>query len=98
MVDVDSSSHSSADSQTKSVSFVRGLAITRRSVCIHQITGFRNGYGHDDSTINTTLVSLLLEIKLSVSLGRLQVHPVFTGDFVLSQVSSLTMMRLGEFH
>jgi len=37
MVDVDGSSHLSADSQPKSVGLVWGLAATRRSVCIHQM-------------------------------------------------------------
>jgi len=34
MVDVDGSSHLSADSQPKSVGLVWGLAASRRSVCI----------------------------------------------------------------
>jgi len=34
--------------------FGLGLAATRRSVCIHQMNrvNSRNGFGHDDSTIN----------------------------------------------
>ena len=54
MVDVDGSSHLSADSQPKSVGFVCGLAATRRSVCIHQMNrvNSRSDHGHDDSTIN----------------------------------------------
>jgi len=35
MVDVDGSSHLSADSQPKSIGLVWGLATTRCSVCIH---------------------------------------------------------------
>ena len=54
MVDVDGSSHLSADSQPKSVGLVCGLAATRRSVCIHQMNrvNSRSDHGHDDSTIN----------------------------------------------
>jgi len=45
------------DSQPKSVGLVWGLAATRRSVCIHQMNrvNSRNGYGHDDSTINISV-------------------------------------------
>jgi len=54
LVDVDGSSHLSADSQPKSVGLVWGLAATRRSVCIHQMNrvNSRSDHGHDDSTIN----------------------------------------------
>jgi len=54
MVDVDGSSHLSADSQTKSVGLVWGLAATWRSVCIHQMNrvNSRSDHGHEDSTIN----------------------------------------------
>jgi len=54
IVDVDGSSHLSADSQPKSVGLVRGLAATRRSVCIHQMNrvNSHSDHGHDDSTIN----------------------------------------------
>ena len=54
MVDVDGSSHLSADSQPKSVGLVCGLAASRRSVCIHQMNrvNSRSDHGHDDSTIN----------------------------------------------
>ena len=54
MVDVDGSSHLSADSQPKSVGLVWGLAATRRSVCIHQMNrvNYRSDHGHEDSTIN----------------------------------------------
>ena len=54
MVDVDGSSHLSADSQPKSVGLVCGLAATRRSVCIHQMNrvNSRSDHGHVDSTIN----------------------------------------------
>ena len=51
MVDVDGSSHLSADSQPKSVGLISGLAATRR---IHQMNrvNSRSDHGHDDSTIN----------------------------------------------
>ena len=54
MVDVDGSSHLSADSQPKSVSLVCGLAATWRSVCIHQMNRVNScsDHGHEDSTIN----------------------------------------------
>ena len=54
MVDVDGSSHLSADSQPKSVGLVSGLAATRRSVCIHQMNrvNSRSDRGHEDSIIN----------------------------------------------
>jgi len=54
MVDVDGSSHLSADSQPKSVGLVCRFAATRSSVCIHQMkrVNSRSDHGHDDSTIN----------------------------------------------
>ena len=54
MVDVDGSSHLSADSHPKSVGLVSGLAATRRSVCIHKMNrvNSRSDHGHEDSTIN----------------------------------------------
>ena len=54
MVDVDGSSHLSADSQPKSVGLVWGLSANRRSVCIHQMNrvNSRSDHGHEDSTIN----------------------------------------------
>ena len=54
MVDVDGSSHLSADSQPKSVGLVCELAATRCSVCIHQMNrvNSRSDHGHEDSTIN----------------------------------------------
>ena len=54
MVDVDDSCQFSADSQPKSVGFIRGLAATRRSVYIHQMNrvNSRNDFGHDDNIIN----------------------------------------------
>ena len=54
MVDVDSISHLSADTQPKSVGLVWELAATRHSVCIHQMNrvNSHNAFNHDDSTIN----------------------------------------------
>ena len=81
MVDVDGSSHLSADSQPKSVGLVCGLAATRRSVCIHQMNrvNSRSDHGHDDSTINIVvdyydyyyyyLLSLNAEVQKRQKLG-----------------------------
>jgi len=54
MVDVDGSSHLLADSQPKSVGLVWGLAATRRSVCIHQMSwvNSHSDHDHEDSAIN----------------------------------------------
>jgi len=62
MVDVDGSSHLSADSQPKSVGLAWQLAATRRSVCIHQMNrvNARSDHGHGDSTINIVVELLLL--------------------------------------
>jgi len=53
-MDVDGSSHLSADSQPKSVGLVWGLVATQRSVCIHQMNRVNScsDYGDEDSTIN----------------------------------------------
>ena len=50
MVDVDGSCQFSADSRPKSVGLVRGLAATRRSVCIRQI-----------NRVNSSTVEYLIE-------------------------------------
>ena len=64
MVDVDGSSHLSADSQPKSVGLVWGLAATRHSVCMHQYqmnrVNSRSDYGNEDSTINIVVDYYLL--------------------------------------
>jgi len=54
MMDMDGSSHLSANSQPKSVGLVCGLAATRRSVCIHHMNwvNSRNDHGHEDININ----------------------------------------------
>jgi len=69
MVDVDGSSHLLADSQSKSIGVVRGLAATRRSVCIHQMNrvNSRSDHGHDESTIIIVIELLLLLLLLSLS-------------------------------
>ena len=64
MVDVDGSSQFFADSQSKSIGLVWGLAATRRSVCIHQMNrvNSRNDFGHDDSTINIVMAIIIIII------------------------------------
>jgi len=54
MVDVDGSSHLSADSQPKSIDLVWGMAATLHSVCIHHMNRMnsRSDHSHEDSTIN----------------------------------------------
>ena len=61
-MDVDGSSHLSADSQPKSVGLVWGLAATRRSVCIHPMNrvNSRSDHGHDDSTMNIVVELLII--------------------------------------
>jgi len=77
MVDVDGSSHLSADSQPKSVGLICGLAATRRSVCIHQMNrvNFHNGFGRDDSIIiimyTVMFISILVTAILHVKCTRL---------------------------
>jgi len=62
MVDVDSVSHLSADSQPKSVGLVWELVATRHSVCIHVMNrvNSRNGFDHDDSTINISVGIIII--------------------------------------
>jgi len=69
MVDVDGSSHLSADSQPKSVGLVWGLTATRRSVCIHQMNrvNSRSDHGHEDSTIKIVVELLLLLLLLMLT-------------------------------
>jgi len=61
---VDGSCQFSADSQSKSIGLVWGLAATRRSVYIHQmnLVNSRNDFGHDDSTINVVVVIIIITI------------------------------------
>jgi len=62
MVDVDSISHLSVDSQPKSVGLVWELAATRHSVCIHQMNwvNCHNAFDHDDSTINISIGIIII--------------------------------------
>jgi len=50
--------------QPKSIGLVWGLAATRRSVYIHQMNrvNSRNGFGHDDSTINIVMAIIIIII------------------------------------
>ena len=63
-VDVDDSSHFSADSQPKSTGLVWVLAVTRRSVYIHQMNRVNscNDFGYDDSTINIVMAIIIIII------------------------------------
>jgi len=65
MLDVNSSRQFSADSQPVAC-MVWGLAATRRSVYIHQMNrvNSRSGFGHNDSTINTVAVIIIIIIIL----------------------------------
>ena len=71
MVAVDGSSHLSADSQSKSVGLVWGLAATQHSVCIRQMNrvNSRSDHGHEDSTINVVVVLLLLLFREDLERG-----------------------------
>ena len=62
MVYVDDSCQISADSQPKSIGLVWGLAVTRRSVYIHQLNwvNSRNDFGHNDSTINIVMAIIII--------------------------------------
>ena len=48
----------------KSIGLVWGLAATRRSVYIHQVTRVNscNDFGHDDSTINIVMAVIIIII------------------------------------
>jgi len=62
MVDVDGGYQLSTDSQPKSTGLDCGLAATRRSVCIHQMTrvNSRNDFCHDESTVNIVVVIIII--------------------------------------
>jgi len=62
MVDVDGGCQLSTDSQPKSIGLDCGLAATRRSVCIHQMTrvNSRNDFCHDESTVNIVVVIIII--------------------------------------
>ena len=58
----------SMDSQRKSTGLVWGLAATGRSVYyIHQMNrvNSRNDFGHNDSTINIVVVTIIIIITIS---------------------------------
>jgi len=67
MVDVDDSSHLSADSQPKFVGLVWGLAATQRSVCFHQMNrvNSRSDHGYEDSTINIVIELLVWGMEMA---------------------------------
>jgi len=74
MVDVSGSCQFSAeDSQPKSIGLVWGLAVTRRSVYIHQMNRVtsRNDFGHDDSTINIVVVIIII-IPATINMNTFQ--------------------------
>jgi len=73
MVDVDGSSQFSAVSQSKWIGLVWGLAVTRRSVYIHQMNrvNSRKDTGHHDSTINDNVYGAVIMTKIIA-----RVHPV----------------------
>ena len=70
MVGVDGSSQVSADSQRKLIGLVWALAVTQRSVWIHQMNwvNSRNDFGHDDSTINI-VVAIIIYYYYIISSG-----------------------------
>jgi len=88
MVDVDGSSHLSADSQPKSVGLVWGLTATRRSVKIHQMNpvNSRSDHGHEDSTINIVIKLLLLLLLSKVPAYSPGAATMF--DFVITYSGS----------
>jgi len=76
MVQVDGSCQFSADSQPKSISLVWGLAATRLSVCIHQMNWVNSRYSfcHDDSTINSVDVVVIIIIIISAGVKLCQLR------------------------
>jgi len=68
MVNVDGSSHLWVDSQSKSAGLVWGLAVTRRSVCIHQMNrvNSRSDHDHEDSTINIVVELFIIIIIIII--------------------------------
>ena len=72
MVGVDDSSQLLADSQPKSTGLVWVLAVTRRSVYIHQMNRVNscNDFGHDDTIVNIVvaiIISSSIKLKTLVS-------------------------------
>jgi len=63
IVDVDGGNHLPADSQPKSVGLVWGLALTGRSICVHQMNrvNSRNDFGHNDQHQNVSVcISIII--------------------------------------
>ena len=101
MVDVDGCSHLLADSQSKSIGVVRGLAAIRRSVCIHQMNrvNSRSDHGHDESTI-IIVIELLLLLLLLLYLSVMFVTIFFLTMSEISAASShiLSSQLTEQFH
>ena len=63
IVDVDGGNHLPADSQPKSVVLVWGLALTGRSICVHQMNRVNscNDFGHIDQHQNVSVcISIII--------------------------------------
>ena len=60
MVDVDGSCQFLADSQPKSIGLVWGLAATWHSVYQMNRMNSRIDFGHDDSTMNIVVVTIII--------------------------------------
>ena len=90
MVDVDGSSYLLVDSQLKSVGLVRGLAATRRSVCIHQMNrvNFCSDHGHEDSTINIVVDYYYYYNCIIIIIIINTAHPHFSIMTSISKVST----------
>ena len=81
-MDVDGSSHLSADSQPKSVGLVWGLAATRRSVSIHQMNRVNSVVvDDDDDDDDDDGNDVLLFVCLFVCLFICAYHLIFHCDF-----------------
>ena len=98
MVDVDGSSHLSADSQPKSAGLVWELAATRRSVCIHQMNrvNSRSDHGHDDSTINIVVDYYIIIIIIWTDLRGLWIGFCFTWPISLCLDSSQSITQMAS--
>jgi len=90
MVDVDDSCQFSAESQPKSTGLVWELAVTRRSVYIHQMNwvNSRNDFGHDDSTINIVMaITIIIIIIMFVK----RADNSFVGNFPSRSLNSANL-------
>jgi len=88
MVDVDDSCQFSAESQPKSTGLVWELAVTRRSVYIHQMNrvNSRNDFGHDDSTIN-----IVMAITIIIIMFVKRADNSFVGNFPSRSLNSANL-------